>query len=292
MTARLLDGRALSVGVQDDLETHARARAALLERPVGLAIVRVGDDPPSAVYSRRLTHAAQGAGIAVREVDLDAAISEAAFREQLRALNVDEQIDGILVQLPLPPQLSQRTVAETLDAAKDVDGITLRSAGNLFLNLPTFVPSTCAAVLELLDRAAIPIAGQRVVVVGASNVVGKPLAFMLLHRNATVTVCHIATRDLAHWTRQAEILVVAAGRPGLITGPMVRPGAAVVDVGITLAGPRGEVVGDVDAASVRSVAGALSPVPGGVGPLTALMLLEQCVMGPRAVGAQRPAAGG
>jgi methylenetetrahydrofolate dehydrogenase (NADP+)/methenyltetrahydrofolate cyclohydrolase len=285
MAARSLDGRTLSDTVLAELVERARARAAELGRPVGLAIVSVGHDLPSEVYARRLTQAAGAAGIAVRAIQLDGAIGEPKLRAALVQLNDDSTCDGILVQLPLPPHLTQRTVAETLDAAKDVDGITLKSAGNLFLNLPTFVPSTCAAVLELLDRSEIVIEGRRVVVVGASNVVGKPLAFMLLHRHATVTVCHIATRDLAHWTRQAEILVVAVGRPGLITGDMVQPGAAVLDVGITLAGPHGDVVGDVDAASVRSIAGALSPVPGGVGPLTALMLLRQCVMGPRPVGA-------
>jgi methylenetetrahydrofolate dehydrogenase (NADP+)/methenyltetrahydrofolate cyclohydrolase len=292
VTARVLDGRALSAAVLADVGERARARAAQLGRPVGLAIVSVGEDPPSAVYSRRLVQTAAAVGIAARTVELGASIAEDELRRELRRLNEDSRIDGILVQLPLPPHLSQQSVAETLDATKDVDGITLHSAGNLFLNLPTFVPSTCAAVVELLDRGGIPITGRRAVVVGASNVVGKPLAFMLLHRDATVTVCHIATRDLADWTRQAEILVVAAGRPRLITGNMVRPGAAVVDVGITLAGPGGEVVGDIDAESVRETAGALSPVPGGVGPLTTLMLLEQCVMGPRTVSAPRSAPDG
>jgi methylenetetrahydrofolate dehydrogenase (NADP+) / methenyltetrahydrofolate cyclohydrolase len=283
VTARALDGRVLSPAVLADLTERAHARAEERGRPVGLAIVNVGDDAPSAVYSRRLTQTAHAAGIAVRDERLDAAIDEPELRRSLLRLNEDERVDGILVQLPLPPHLSQRTVAKTLDASKDVDGITLRSAGNLFLNLPTFVPSTCAAVIELLDRSQVPIEGRRAVVVGASNVVGKPLAFLLLHRHATVTVCHIATRDLPHWTRQADILVAAVGRPGLITGEMVRPGAAVVDVGITVTGPHGAVVGDVDAASVRETAGALSPVPGGVGPLTTLMLLMQCVMGPRTV---------
>jgi methylenetetrahydrofolate dehydrogenase (NADP+)/methenyltetrahydrofolate cyclohydrolase len=286
----VLDGRALSVPVLADLSARARAREAELGRPVGLAIVSVGSDPPSVVYSRRLTQDAAVAGIAVRHFDLAADVSAEELREALFALNMDAQVDGILVQLPLPPHLPQRIVAETLDAAKDVDGITLLSAGNLFLHQPTFVPSTCAAVLELLDRSEISIEGRRVVVVGASNVVGKPLAFMLLHRHATVTICHIATRDLEYWTRQAEILVVAVGRPGLITGEMVRPGATVIDVGITLLGPNGAVVGDVDAASVRKTASALSPVPGGVGPLTALMLLQQCVMGPRVVGPPLPIA--
>jgi methylenetetrahydrofolate dehydrogenase (NADP+)/methenyltetrahydrofolate cyclohydrolase len=284
MPARMLDGRAMAAAVRAELVPRAEARARALGHAVGLAIVRVGRDPAAGVYTRRLVQVAERVGVAARMVELPEHTTDAELREQLLALNVDATVQGILMQLPLPPHLSQLTVAESMDASKDVDGISLRSSGNLFLHLPTFVPSTCAAVMELLDRGGVTIAGRRAVVVGASNVVGKPLAFMLLHRDATVTVCHIATRDLAAWTRQADILVVAVGKPGLITGDMVRPGAAVVDVGINVVGASGEVVGDVDQASVRKVAGALSPVPGGVGPLTNLMLLRQCVEGPMLLG--------
>jgi methylenetetrahydrofolate dehydrogenase (NADP+)/methenyltetrahydrofolate cyclohydrolase len=280
MTARVLDGRTIAAEVRDDLAPLAAARAEQLGHPVGLAVVRVGSDPSSVLYSRRLAQTAETVGVAVRVVEMPEHCDDDALRAQLLALNADRTVQGILVQFPLPPHLSQRTVAEHIAPDKDVDGISVYNIGNLFLRLPTFVPSTCAAVIELLDRSHIAIAGRRAVVVGASNVVGKPLAFMLLHGDATVTVCHIATRDLAAWTRQAEILVVAAGRPGLITGKMVSKGAAVVDVGINVVGPGGEVVGDVDQASVREVAGALTPVPGGVGPLTTLMLLRQCITGP------------
>jgi methylenetetrahydrofolate dehydrogenase (NADP+) / methenyltetrahydrofolate cyclohydrolase len=287
MPARILDGREMSVAVRAELRELAAARAAALGHPPGLAVVRVGADPSSEVYARRLVRAAESIGAAARVEALPEAIDDEELRARLRTLNADATVQGILMQFPLPPHLSQRTVAETIDPAKDVDGISLGSAGNLFLHLPTFVPSTSAAVMEMLDRGGIPLAGRRAVVVGASNVVGKPLAFMLLHRDATVTVCHRATRDLGAWTRQAEILVVAAGKPGLVTGEMVREGAAVVDVGINVL-PDGEVVGDVDQESVRAVAGALTPVPGGVGPLTNLMVLKQCVVGPNLLATSSP----
>lgn len=279
MPARMLDGREMAAAVRSDLVRLAAVRTAQLGHAPGLAIVRVGNDPASVVYTRRLVQQAERIGVAPREVQLPDTSDDEHLRASLRALNDNATVQGILMQLPLPPHLSQRSVAETIDATKDVDGISLRSAGDLFLHLPTFVPSTCAAVMEILDRAGVPLAGHRAVVVGASNVVGKPLAFMLLHRDATVTVCNRATRDLAGWTRQADILVVAAGQPGLVTGEMVRPGATVVDVGINVL-PDGEVVGDVDQETVREVAGALTPVPGGIGPLTNLMLLKHLVTPP------------
>jgi methylenetetrahydrofolate dehydrogenase (NADP+)/methenyltetrahydrofolate cyclohydrolase len=287
MPARILDGRAIAGAVRADLARLAAARAAALGHPAGLAIVQVGADPASEIYTRRLVQAAEEVGITARVVALPVTCNDARLLTELEQLNTDPSVQGILIELPLPPQIPPQLVAETIDAAKDVDGISLVSSGNLFLRLPTFVPSTCAAVVEILDRSGIPIAGRRAVVVGASNVVGKPLAFMLLDRDATVTVCHIATMDLAAWTRQADILVVAVGRPGLITAEMVRPGATVVDVGINVA-TGGAVVGDVDQDSVRLVAGALTPVPGGVGPLTNLMLLKQCVVGPTVIQAAEP----
>jgi methylenetetrahydrofolate dehydrogenase (NADP+)/methenyltetrahydrofolate cyclohydrolase len=281
MPARLLDGRALAAGVRADVARQAAARVEQLGHPAGLAIVQVGAQPASEIYSRRLVQTAESVGVAASVVALPESTDNDQLRARLLALNEDPRVQGILIELPLPPQLSHRTAAEAIDAAKDVDGISPLSSGNLFLHLPSFVPSTSAAVMEILDRGGITLAGRRAVVVGASNVVGKPLAFLLLNRDATITVCHSSTRDLAAWTRQAHVLVVAAGRPGLVTGEMVRPGATVVDVGINVVGPTGEVVGDTDQESVRLVAGALTPVPGGVGPLTNLMLLMQCVAGPR-----------
>jgi len=277
MTARILDGRRIARAVRDDLTAMAASDEARYGIPAGLAIVRVGQDPSSQVYTRALLRASERVGVRATMVSLPEEIDAAGLRACIEVLNADTSIHGILMQLPLPQHLSQRLVAETIDPRKDVDGISTRSAGDLFLRLPTFVPSTCAAVLEMLDRSEIHLRGERVVVVGASNVVGKPLAFLLLHRDATVTVCHIFTRDLAEQTRQASVVIVAAGKPGLLTATMVRPGATVIDVGINVQ-PDGSLIGDVDAAGVMAVAGALSPVPGGVGQLTNLMLLKQTLL--------------
>ncbi|MFI5273067.1 MAG: bifunctional 5,10-methylenetetrahydrofolate dehydrogenase/5,10-methenyltetrahydrofolate cyclohydrolase, partial [Ktedonobacterales bacterium] len=285
MSAEILDGKRIGDAVRDDLATLASAYRERHGRRARLAIVRAGDDAASAIYTHALQRAAERVGVAITLLDLPVAVDDAGLASCLEALNADEGVQGILVELPLPGHLSQLTVAQAIAPRKDVDGISLRSAGNLFLRLPSFVPSTAAAVLELLERSSVALAGKRVVIVGASNVVGKPLAFLLLHRDATVTVCHIHTRDLAHWTRQADVLIAAAGKPGLITGAMVKPGAVVVDVGINVQAG-GTIVGDVDAASVAAVAGALSPVPGGVGLLTNLMLLKQTLLAGERQGAQ------
>jgi methylenetetrahydrofolate dehydrogenase (NADP+)/methenyltetrahydrofolate cyclohydrolase len=277
VTARILDGRRIARAVRDDLKALAAADDVRFGAPAGLAIVRVGRDASSEVYTRALLRASELIGVRAHALVLPEETDEPGLRAGIEALNADSSIHGILMQLPLPPHLSQRVVAETIDPRKDVDGISTRSAGNLFLRLPTFVPSTCAAVLEILDRSDIRLDGQRVVVVGASNVVGKPLAFLMLHRDATVTVCHIYTRDLGAQTHEASVVVVAAGKPGLLTAEMVRPGATVIDVGINVQ-PDGSLLGDVDAESVAQVAGALSPVPGGVGQLTNLMLLKQTLL--------------
>ena len=197
-------------------------------------------------------------------------------RALLVQLNHDQAVHGMLVQMPLPVHLSQKMVADTIASSKDIDGISSRSAGNLFLGLPSFLPSTAAAVMEILERTHTPLEGRRVVVISRSNVVGKPLGMMLLQKNATVTICQTHTTNLAALTRQADVLVAAAGQPGMVTAEMVKPGAVVIDVGIN-ALPDGGIVGDVDFASVREVAGAITPVPGGVGPLTNVVLLKQCV---------------
>jgi methylenetetrahydrofolate dehydrogenase (NADP+) / methenyltetrahydrofolate cyclohydrolase len=274
MTARTLDGRRIAAQVQRDLAARAAAARTRYGQPAGLAVVRIGEDASFEVYLRTILRAAEAIGVSVNLVTLPGTGDDASLRAAIEALNADEQVHGILMQLPLPAGLTQRTVAEAMDPRKDVDGISLRSAGNLFLRYPSFVPSTTAAVVEMLERGGIPIAGRQAVVVGASNVAGKPLAFLLLDRDATVTVCHIHTRDLSAWTRQADILVAAAGKPGLITAEMVRPGVTVIDVGTTVR-ENGELIGDVDFAGVVGVAGAISPVPGGVGQLTKLMLLDQ-----------------
>ena len=274
MTATLLSGRALAETVRDELRAAAAVYAARHGRAAGLAVVTIGVQPASNIYVRNLLREAERIGVRGDLVALPDDIDDDGLRAGLKALNADDTVQGILAQAPLPPHLSPRIVAEVMSPRKDIDGISLRSAGNLFLRYPSFVPATCAAVVELLDRYEIPLAGQRVTVVGASNTVGKPLAFMLLGRDASVTVCHIHTRDVAQWTRQSDIVIVAVGKANLLTADMVRPGATVVDVGINVAAD-GAIVGDAAFAEVAEVAGAISPVPGGVGPLTPLMALRQ-----------------
>ncbi len=199
-----------------------------------------------------------------------------ALRATLLQLNHDRAVHGLLVQMPLPAQLSHTMVAATIAPSKDIDGIGPQSAANLYLGLPGFLTATAAAVMELLARTQTSLEGRHVVVISRSNVVGKPLALLLLQQHATVTMCHSHTANLAALTRQADVLVAAAGQPGMVTAEMVKPGAIIIDVGINALSDGG-IVGDVDFASVREVAGAITPVPGGVGPLTNVMLLKQCV---------------
>lgn len=279
MPARVLDGRAIASVVRAELRALASDYAERHGRPAGLAVICVGAQPASDVYVRQLLREAASIGVRGSLVTLAEDIENAALRAGIEAVNDDDETQGLLVQMPLPPQLEPRVVAEAVNPRKDVDGISMRSAGNLFLRYPSFVPATCAAVVELLDRYDIPLVGQRVTIIGASNTVGKPLAFMLLARDATISVCHIHTRDLAHWTRQADIVIAAAGKAGLVTEQMIRPGATVVDVGINVL-PGGAIVGDVAFERVATVAAALSPVPGGVGPLTPLMALRQMLLEP------------
>ena len=245
-----------------------------------LAIVLVGRDAPSAVYLRQILRACEAAGIGGRLVEIERTDSdgvslEARVTAAIRALNDDPLVAGIIVQMPLPPEVRLRAVIETIDPDKDIDGIHPLNAGLLRLGFEGFLPATAHAAIEILHRYDIPIEGREAIVVGRSNVVGMPVAFMLVREHATVTVCHSRTRDLAAEVARAEILVVAAGRPGLIHGKMLRPGAVVVDVGINVVGDA--IVGDVDMASARTVASAITPVPGGVGPVTNALLLTHLV---------------
>lgn len=276
MTAHILDGRAMGAEIKAELREQIRTYTELQGRPPGLVIVRVGGDAASGVYSKAILRVANDVGVAARLEQLSEQISPDELRAMLLSLNNDEATQGIIVQMPLPAHLSQKMVADTIASNKDIDGISPRSAGNLFLGLPSFLPSTAAAVMEILERTQTSLAGKRVVILGRSNVVGKPLAMMLLQKNATVTVCHSRSTNLTAQTRQADVLVAAVGRANMVTADMVRPGAVVIDVGIN-ALPEGGIVGDVDFASVREVAGALTPTPGGVGPLTNVVLLKQCV---------------
>jgi methylenetetrahydrofolate dehydrogenase (NADP+) / methenyltetrahydrofolate cyclohydrolase len=276
VTAHIIDGRAMRAQIQGELREEIHRYMQEQGRAPGLVIVRVGGDAASGVYSKAILRIAAEIGVRVSLEELAVSTSSDELRALLLRLNADAAFQGIIVQMPLPAHLSQKMVADTLAASKDIDGISSCSAGNLFLGLPSFLPSTAAAVMEILERTHTPLVGKRAVIVGRSNVVGKPLAMMLLQKNATVTICHSRTANLANYTRQADVLIAAVGRPRMLTVEMVRPGAIVIDVGIN-ALPEGGIVGDVDFASVREVASALTPTPGGVGPLTNVMLLKQCV---------------
>ena len=276
MTAQMLDGKAMGLEIRAELREEVRHYVQERGKAPGLVIVRVGGDAASGVYSKAILRIADDVGVSARLEQLPALTSSDELRSLLLHLNSDQDTQGIIVQMPLPGHLSQKMVAETIAVEKDIDGISPQSAGNLFLGLPSFLPSTAAAVVEILERTQTPLRGKRVVIVGRSNVVGKPLSLMLLQKNATVTLCHSRTTDLTAFTRQADILVAAVGRVSMITAEMVRPGATVIDVGIN-ARPEGGIVGDVDVPSVREVAGFLTPTPGGVGPLTNVLLLKQCV---------------
>ncbi len=276
MIATILDGRAIGAEIKAELRGDIEKYVHEQGRPPGLVIVRVAGDTASGVYSKAILRVAEEIGLQARLDQLPTRISPDELRAILLQLNCDDSVQGIIVQMPLPGHLSQKMVVDTISPVKDIDGISPRSAGNLFLGLPSFLPATAAAVLEILERTQTPLEGKRAVIISRSNVVGKPLAMMLLQKNATVTVSHSRTVDLAGFTRQADVLVAAAGRANMITADMVRPGSMVIDVGINQL-PGGGIVGDVDFAPVSEVAGALTPTPGGVGPLTNILLLKQCV---------------
>ncbi len=265
-------GAEIKAELRADIEKYGREQG----RSPGLVIVRISGDVASAMYSKAIVRVAEEVGIQARLEQLPALISPEELRAMLLQLNCDETVQGIIVQMPLPGHLSQKMVADTISPGKDIDGISPRSAGNLFLGLPSFLPATAAAVMEILERTKTSLVGKRAIIISRSNVVGKPLAMMLLQKNATVTICHSRTRDLPGFTRQADVLVAAAGHANMITADMVRPQAVVIDVGINQL-PEGGIVGDVDFTSVREVAGAVTPTPGGVGPLTNILLLKQCI---------------
>lgn len=276
MTALILDGRAMGAEIKAELREEIHRYQQVTGRVPGLVIVRVGGDTASGMYSKAILRVAKEVGIDARLEQLPMLTSVDELRSLLIHFNNDGATQGIIVQMPLPAHLSQNMVADTVSASKDIDGISPRSAGNLFLGLPSFLPSTAAAVMEILERTQTALAGKRVVILGRSNVVGKPLSMMLLQKNATVTVCHSRTVELTRFTREADVLIAAVGQANLIKADMVRPGAVVIDVGINTA-QEGGIVGDVDFTAVSQVAGSLTPTPGGVGPLTNVLLLKQCV---------------
>ncbi len=279
--AQIIDGKAIAAQVHAEVKAEVEAWVRAGHRPPYLAVILVGDNPASASYVRGKTKAAADVGIASDTLHFDTSISEAELLAEIARLNDDDGVDGILVQLPLPDHIDPSRVLNAIRPDKDVDGFHPINAGRLLLGEPGFVPATPAGILELLRRSGIETTGKHAVVVGRSNIVGRPLAALLLHRgiDATVTVCHSRTRDLAALTRMADILVAAIGRPRYITADMVREGAVVIDVGINRVDdpthPRGyRLVGDVDFEAVAEKAGWITPVPGGVGPMTIALLLR------------------
>ena len=275
MPAQILDGKSLAAHVRAGVKRRVEALAQRGIRP-GVAVVLVGDDPASRIYVRNKRRACEETGISSRDVQLPAHIDEAALVAEIEKLNADPAIHGILVQLPLPAQLDVGRVQAAVSPAKDVDGFHVKNLGALVAGRPRLVPCTPAGVAYMLVSAAVPIAGRHAVVIGRSNIVGKPLALLLLQKDATVTICHSKSRDLEKIARSADILVAAVGRPKLVTGAMVKPGACVIDVGMNRLAD-GSLAGDVDFAPAAEVAGWITPVPGGVGPMTIAMLLENCL---------------
>jgi len=280
VTARVIDGKAVAAGVRERVAAEVAELAPRLGREPGLATVLTGDDPASQVYVRNKRQACEEAGMRSIHHDLPADVAEERVLAVVDELNADQRVDGILVQLPLPDGIDQDAVVDRIDAAKDVDGLTAASAGRLAQGRPGLVPCTPAGVMELLREAGPPIEGAEAVIVGRSILVGRPLSALLLNANASVTVCHSRTRDLAATCRRADVLVAAVGSPRLVEGGWVKPGATVIDVGINRTDDG--LVGDVDFDVAREVAGAITPVPGGVGPMTIAMLLSNTLAAARA----------
>jgi methylenetetrahydrofolate dehydrogenase (NADP+)/methenyltetrahydrofolate cyclohydrolase len=275
MAAIVIDGVAIAKLIRTELKQHVHALRTRGIQP-GLAVVLLGENQASQLYTRAKVGACHEVGVYSEVHQLPADSDESAALDLIRRLNRDPRIHGILVQLPLPPQLDAGHILEEISADKDVDGFHVHNMGKLLAGASVYPPCTPYGVVKLLDAAGIPIAGRDAVVIGRSVIVGKPMALMLLERGATVTFCHSQTRDLAAHTQRADILVTAVGRPGLIAAAMIKPGAAVIDVGINRL-PSGKVAGDVDFESVRAKAAYITPVPGGVGPMTVTMLIANTV---------------
>jgi methylenetetrahydrofolate dehydrogenase (NADP+)/methenyltetrahydrofolate cyclohydrolase len=274
----MLDGRALAAQLRDLLTNEAARFVTAHQRRARLALALVGGDPTAALYATQVERVGARVGVDVTLKTFDEAVGELTLRMEIAALGARADVDGVALLLPLPPHIRQRFVMEVLPASKDVDGLGPQNAGRLMLGFPSFVPSTADAALELLRHAGVSLVGQDTVVIGRSNVGGKPAALLFLRENATVTLCHSQTRDLAEITRQADILFASAGQAGAITADMIKPGAIVLDAGMTQVD--GAIMGDVEAGGARDVAGYLTPTPGGLGPVTPLMLLRHTLIGP------------
>ena len=271
MPAQLLDGVALSKKIRTEITARAAIVTAKGKRP-GLAVIVVGDNPASAVYVRNKVKACEEVGFHSVLERYETEMNEEALLARIATLNADPAIHGILVQLPLPAHIASERVLEAIAPQKDVDGFHVANAGALMVGAPEFKPCTPYGCMKLLESIEYPLRGARAVVVGASNIVGKPMAMLLLQAGATVTICNSKTRDLAHHTKDADVLVVATGKPKMITGDMVKSGSVVIDVGINRL-PDGKLCGDVDFDTAKYIADWITPVPGGVGPMTITMLL-------------------
>jgi methylenetetrahydrofolate dehydrogenase (NADP+) / methenyltetrahydrofolate cyclohydrolase len=271
MTAQIIDGTALSKKLRADVTSRTAALKAKGITP-GLAVILVGDNPASQVYVRNKVKACHDSGLHSVLENHPASLTEAALLARIEALNRDPSIHGILVQLPLPEHIDAQKVIEAIAPAKDVDGFHIASAGALMTGMPGFWPCTPYGCMKMLESISCDLKGKHAVVIGRSNIVGKPMALMLLQKNATVTICHSATQDLKAITLQADVIVAAVGKRNLLTADMVKPGAVVLDVGMNR-NEQGKLCGDVDFDGVAQVAGYITPVPGGVGPMTITMLL-------------------
>ncbi|HVB62664.1 MAG TPA: bifunctional 5,10-methylenetetrahydrofolate dehydrogenase/5,10-methenyltetrahydrofolate cyclohydrolase [Ktedonobacteraceae bacterium] len=279
MTAIIYNGKPLAARLTETLRGAAAEFRKQRHRPARVTQLIAGHDAAAEVYSRQLVRACRSIGLGCATLAYPFEISEEELRAEVAALNDDPNTDGVVLILPLPEHIRQRIVTDVLRPEKDVDGLGSRNAGNLLLGFPSFIPSTADAVLAVLQDANIPVAGKNAVIVGRSNIGGKPIALVLMRLDATITICHSYTQNLADITRAADILVLSMGRPATITGDMIKPGAVVLDAGINTV--NGKVVGDVDIASVREVASFITPVPGGLGPLTHLMLIQHTLAGPQ-----------
>jgi methylenetetrahydrofolate dehydrogenase (NADP+)/methenyltetrahydrofolate cyclohydrolase len=276
MTAALIDGKALAKRVREEVAQRNAAFLARTGRPVGLVVVRVGNDPASEIYVRGKRKAALEAGLLTEEHHLPETTTEAELLAHVAALNARNDVDGVLVQLPLPKHINADTIISALDPVKDADGFHPVNAGNLSTGRPGTRPCTPLGCLRMIDEVGVSLQGKNAVVVGRSNIVGKPVALMLLERGATVTICHSKTKDLGAVVSTADVLVVAVGKENLIKGEWVRPGATVIDVGMNRL-PDGKLLGDVEFDAARERAAFITPVPGGVGPMTIAMLLSNAV---------------
>ena len=276
----VLDGRSVAASLRSEIRADVAALTAERGRPPSLVAVEVGANEASASYIRAIGRACSTAGMMFEHRQLDATTSAVRMEQAIRALREDGDVDGVIVQMPLPPHLDPAAVIEALGPDKDVDGLHPMNLGRLAQGLPSLVPNTPAGGMEILRRYDIPLAGRKAAVVGRSNVIGKPLALLLLHEHATVTICHSRTPDLAEVVREADIVGVAVGRARMVNASMIKPGAVVLDFGINV-DAQGTLCGDVDYEAVAPIAGAITPVPGGTGPVTNMMLLRNTLLAAR-----------